>query len=170
MSLTTWWQYGPNDDSIVESCSNSAVGNCISYCGDVTKVYVNITDDDISFADTGFNTTEHVDYISYCIAELPGHCAYDYWLVFKLVPLLLHVSRFLLQCVCWMYFKEFTPQEKQYHVVLAYLYPEMKEVKKDGCVKKDGEGRYAMILQLINPTFYSIFAFVEYNSNNNVIA
>jgi len=60
-----------------------------------------------------------------------------------------------------MCFDNLTPQEKQYHIVLAYLYPEMKEVKKDGCVKKDGDGRYAMILQLINPPLYGIFAFVE---------
>ena len=32
VGLNAWWSYGAGDDSIVDSCSNSIVGNCASFC------------------------------------------------------------------------------------------------------------------------------------------
>ena len=60
----------------------------------------------------------------YCLAELPASCAYKYWLIFKLVPLLLHLVQFLLQCGTLWYCGEFVPQQIQYEAVIIYLYPE----------------------------------------------
>lgn len=133
MGLSDWWKYGFIDraarNEVVESCSNPSVGNCYSLCGSPSVVQVQIIDDDFGFDDVytppHIKVTESSFVVSYCVAELLGSCAFDYWLAFKLVPLLLHVLQFLLQCFAWWWYKDFTPQQKQYDLTISYLYPEV---------------------------------------------
>jgi len=178
--LTNWWTYSggnsvPRNQDIVESCANPVVGNCYSFCGDVSQVDVQITDDDIAFDDYDvppvMHVTERTTTSSYCIANLPGHCAYDFWLVFTLVPLVLHLVQLNLQLVSWWYYKEFTPQQKQYDTVILYLYPQayVKDTTRRVVITRKGQGEgsgegydyQGMLQQLQTPTFYSIFAFIE---------
>ena len=134
LALNNWWSYGSyggynnnNNNDIIESCSSTNENNCYSFCNDITINNVNITDDDFYINTTSIpaviSTYGHYTLSPYCIAELPGHCAYDYWLVFKLVPLLLHIVSFLLQCMVWYKYDHFNPQECQYNVIIAHLYP-----------------------------------------------
>lgn len=70
-------------------------------------------------------TFAHYTESEYCVSELLGECAYTYWLIFKLVPILLHVLGFILQCLTWWHFKDFTPQQRQYDSILSHLYPDL---------------------------------------------
>lgn len=131
LALEQWWKYGhssSNRDQIIESCSNPIPGNCYSFCGDISTVDVNITTDDFHTVTEGSVNIDvkHTHYSNdqYCIADLLGGCAYKYWLLFKLVPVLLHIVGFLLQCLTWWHYKDFTPQQKQYDIIIAHLYPE----------------------------------------------
>ena len=117
MIQDNWWTFGHKDKTIVASCSGLAVGHCYSYCpGNVETITATVTDDFIH-AKTVVYTT------SYCIANLPASCAYKYWLIFKLVPMMAHLLVLLLQCVCLYYYEEFTPQETQFATIMQYLYP-----------------------------------------------
>lgn len=173
MLMNQWWTYGSggsSGDTLVESCSNPVPGNCDAYCGEVILVNVNITTDDFTTTVIdGFivpnRTTTYADY-PYCIAEFRGDCAYDYWLLFKLVPILFHVVGFLLQCFAWWFYKDATPQQKQYDIIIAHLYPEVKVVSGI-----EGEGadmgerfpqRYsAMLGELMEKPLGSVFSFLE---------
>lgn len=135
-SLNDWWSYGPNssearNSEVLESCSNSQVGRCFSFCDASITVDVQVEDDDIRFDDLvappNVIITGHQSTTGYCVAELTGRCAYDYWMVFKFVPVMLCVLLFALQCFSYWYYKEFTPQQKQYDIVLRELYPSVME-------------------------------------------
>jgi len=126
-----WWSKGSpnNSNAIVESCSNKHPNNCNSYCNDVTIMVLNMTDDD-TYLDFGSTPAEifitpHQSTSSYCIAELYGSCAYDYWMVFKLVPLLMHMLISCLQLYFWWLVGDFNPQRKQYDTILHYIYPDI---------------------------------------------
>jgi len=169
LALNSWWTYGLNDDTIIESCSNTVSTGCVSYCNDVAIVGVNITDDDFYINPNIFPseavTTEHYTIVPYCIAELRGYCAYDYWLVFKLVPLLLHVLQFLFQMICWWSFRDFTPQEKQFNTIIEYYYPGVclgdGETSNGVDNRNDSTDRWSVFKKLMDPPFYSVFAFIE---------
>jgi len=134
ITLNQWWSYSSNKSTsannvVLESCSNPTVGDCYSYCGDVITVDVNITDDDYAIdgdhSPPQIYTYAHYALSSYCIAELRGYCAYDYWLLFKLVPIMLHVVGFVLQCIALWYHQEFTPQQRQYDIIISHRYPSL---------------------------------------------
>lgn len=188
MTYYDWWKYSNEDDNdtLVQSCSNPTVGNCRSYCSDVVIVHVNITHDDYQFDDNLIvPQTSRSSYYSnseYCVAEFRGHCAYSYWLVFKLVPILLHVVGFLLQCLTWYHLKLFVPQQKQYDTLIAHRYPDLYTSTNRSCYGADTDvkrsrsrcGRTAtatdsMNSVLIAPLFselnktpiYNVFAFLE---------
>lgn len=180
LSFSNWWTYGggtgiSRNNDIVETCSNPVAGNCFSFCGYPVVVDVNVVDDDFVIEYSDFpphlTATPRTSLAAqYCIANLLGYCAYDYWLIFKLIPLLLHLLQFLLQCLTWWHYKDFTPQQKQYNIVIKYMYPEVNltDVRTDPdiCVSNDlspisGNSIMAMIKELQRPPFYSIFAFIE---------
>ena len=140
LTINDWWLLGPLDTSLVQSCSSSKSTSCESYCNDNSIVHVNITDDDYTVdvytfpSDVEFN--QHYNVYSYCIAELPGHCAYDYWLIFKLVPLLLHIMSFCLQILFWVLFRDFSPQRKQFDTTIRCLYPHIPRSSSGGSGSK----------------------------------
>jgi len=176
LSLSDWWTYGPlstaaRNSQVVESCSNSNVGDCYSFCRAAATVDVILEDDDIAFDDLlvppNMRIVEHSTTTGFCIAELSGTCAYNYWLIFKLVPVLLCVLLFALQCFCWRHYKEFTPQQRQYDVILRELYPDVMvddpEPAEDSSMGRAavGSGRLGLLCRLHEPYFYSVFAFIE---------
>ena len=178
LTINDWWSYGRNDDSLVESCSSTIVTNCNSYCNEIIIVDVNITDDDFTVDVDAFPpkiiSQSHYGLVSYCIAQLPGHCAYDYWVVFKFVPFTLHVLQFVLQCAFWFVALEFAPQQRQFDLIIDTLY---SDISKDttgsgsgtgtarpwllGCDWSWVECRVELIKDLEIPELYSIFAFIE---------
>lgn len=167
MGLNNWWSYGDHDnsDAVVESCSNPAVGNCYSFCQDVTVVGVNITTDDYTVDDgtadsyPTVNSATHYTEDTYCIAELRGGCAYGYWLVFRLVPIMLHTVGFLMQGLTWWFYSEFTPQQKQFDFYIEYLFPELLDVIH---VADGGKLDYrAMFRDLTRNPAFSVFSFLE---------
>jgi len=130
LSLNDWWSLS-GSDAVVESCSAPAVGECFSFCSDILVVNLAVTDDDYSFQDDylgalpSVNFTSHLSDSSYCVADVTGQCAYRYWLIFKLVPLLMHVLIIVLQYTFLKLYGTFTPQKRQFDAVIAYMYPEM---------------------------------------------
>jgi hypothetical protein len=128
--INNWWTFGDGGGNhLIDSCSNPTPGYCHSYCNDVVVIDVEFTTDDFTLVvvDNAVlveNQTSHENNNPYCIAEFRSNCAYRYWLVFKLVPIVFHVAGFLLQLVTWWYYKDFVPQQKQYDVLIAHLYPE----------------------------------------------
>lgn len=166
-----WWRYGVNgSDQVVQSCSNPTVGRCNSFCGDVMVVNVNITDVDYSIDDAqyGFpeiSTFSHFTNEPYCIADFRGQCAYKYWLLFKLVPIMLHVLGFVLQCVTWWHYKDFTPQQRQYDSIIAHMYPDLYSGEQDATIGGVDESRQknirGMFAELLLRPSDSVFAFIE---------
>jgi len=168
LGLTSWWRYGSagaNGDAVVESCTNPDVASCNSFCGDVVTVNVNVTDDDYQIDDQLigtplFTTSKHYSDIAYCVAEFRGECAYKYWLIFKLVPIMLHVLGFVLQCLTWRHYRDFTPQQRQYDTIISYLYPDLYD--DDGGVAGKGYKNYrGMFDELMIRPFDSVFSFIE---------
>jgi hypothetical protein len=189
LTLNGWWQ--ANDDSVVESCSSSAgPGSCYVFCGSSTTITATVTDDDYSFDDVHFppqiNTYPHYSETSYCVATLDGSCARKYWLIFRLVPIALHLCQFLMQCVAWWLYGNANPQQRQYDVLIAFVYPELLEhfcpQKEITVVSTSGraisvtqsstrEGQVtlpghtssviAMLRLLSQPRLFSLFAVVE---------
>ena len=184
LAINNWWTYiggsgVPRNDDVLASCSNPTVGNCVSFCADVRNVSVNVTDDDIAVYISNSVTTEqpvnHIQSGSYCIATLPGYCGFEYWIDFKLVPILLQVTGLMLQVVLWRYGSgEFsaTPQKAQYDLILDQLYPQVRR----GAGERGGVGegvvnlnpphvtfayRAALMRRLSAPVFPSIFWFLE---------
>lgn len=144
LTLNNWWTFtsnntgnmsnnsGANSDSannfVVESCSNPTIGHCYSVCGDIEIVSVEISDDDYVFTQTippSVITYTHNSTASYCVANFRQDCAYRYWLVMKLVPILFHLLGFLLQFVTLRFKRDFNPQQRQYDVIISYLYPDI---------------------------------------------
>jgi hypothetical protein len=138
-----------------------------------------INDDDFEFDDVyvppRLNVHTRSTESDYCIAELTENCAYQYWLIFKLVPLMLHALQFVMQCVMWWVFKDFTPQQKQYDILLTVLYPEVHGQKGSlssmvavsslfsdrGMDTGKQITRLGLVRQLATPPFYSVFSFIE---------
>ena len=112
--LDDWWTYGSSssdirNNEIIESCSNTDAANCFSFCpGNIEIITTSVTDD--------YFGEQRDTVLSHCIANLPGSCGYRYWLIFKLVPLLIHVFVLFLQCWCLYVYAEFTPQAIQYGI------------------------------------------------------
>ena len=164
MCLSNWWVYGgDSNDVLVDSCSNPSVSGCFSVCGDVQIVNVVIGTDDYTIDDdmNGYPTIQvHSSETNdpYCIAEFRGSCAYVYWYVFKLVPVLFHLAGFLLQCIFWWKLGEFNPQQRQYNRIVARLYPEL--IEEDLVVRKSVSMR-VVLEELTQRPADSIFAFLE---------
>lgn len=175
--VNKWWKYS-GSGAIIESCSNASVDGCNSFCDDVAIVNVNVTDDDFAidgdFLQPTVTQYPHVSVTSYCIAQLPGHCAYDYWLVFKLVPLLFHVVQFILQLLCLWRFRTFTPQGRQYDTIIGCWFPramqnlDLKLESHMNLNPSESRVRVAnlrdiptIMLRLMNPPIYGVFAFIE---------
>jgi hypothetical protein len=168
-----WWTYNSSaDDVLLQSCSNPLVGSCMSYCNDIYIVDVNITHDDYRF-DDNFITPKtsrgrHFSSSEYCVAEFRGYCAYNYWLVFKMVPILLHVVGFILQCMAWRHNRFFVPQQKQFDTIIAHRYPGLFTDKVDvgaavsGVSAIHATSNLSVVLRELTTTpFYNIFAFLE---------
>ena len=129
LSLSDWWAYADNPDDVVESCANPET-ECYSFCDTDKIVSVQFSDDDYMFDDEVVPPNKvinsHESTSTYCIAELMGACAYKYWMIFKLVPLLLHILSLILQFASWRISGNFAPQQVQYDIMLMFLYPEHK--------------------------------------------
>lgn len=175
LSLSNWWTLNSAKDrnQIVESCANPNVGNCDSFCNDVSIINTTVISDDYRFDDdaTGLpqvNTASHTTFSFSCVAEFRGSCAYDYWLLFKLVPIMFHLMGCLLQCLGWWYHKECAPQQRQYDTVIAYMYPSLysdierrkrqQEVTLTGNRWKDMR---CMFAELMQRPFDSVYSFLE---------
>ena len=168
LSLNSWWTFGgDSDDAVVESCSNPTVGHCHSVCGDVQTISVNITDDDYAFSQTvppTVSTATHYSSASYCVASFRQDCAYKYWLVMKMVPLLFHVAGFLLQFITLRFKRDFNPQQRQYDVIIAHLYPDVCPDTDHGGGMVGGARSYnyaAMLSELLVSPSSSVFVFIE---------
>jgi len=171
LTLNTWWIHS-GDNSVVDSCSNPTVGQCHSFCGDLVTIVVPLQDDDYFIVDDAYipnvNNVTHYSSESYCIADIDSDCAYGYWLLFKLVPILCHVLGFLLQCISLWYYKTFVPQERQYDTIIEYLYPEVAAYVKNesSTLKAAGSAApsvhySAMFSDLTLNPLDSSFAFIE---------
>ena len=178
LSLSDWWKLSASN-AVVESCA-SPVGSCYSFCDSDSIIDVAFTDDDFKFDDVyvppSLIRTSHMSSVEYCIAELLGTCAYKYWMIFKLVPLLLHLLSLALQFFMWRLCHNFTPQQKQYDVIILYFYPKLSEQVGPrtlgvGDRLANSDHIYTssdllvkwrcMCTELKEPQFYSIFAFLE---------
>ena len=153
LSLDNWWTYGSyssvsRNNGIIESCSNTDETECFSFCpGNIETVVISISD--ITGANQNTTATN-------CIANLPASCAYKYWLIFKLVPMMAHLFVLLLQCWCLYRYKEFTPQELQFSIISKYLY------SNDYAIDLvDKLSFKSMMQKLLCRPFYSIFPFME---------
>jgi hypothetical protein len=183
--LRDWWMYGAGSSGargseVVQSCSSVNADQCYSFCGDVIVVEVNITDDRAVVDDLNVPPQLHNVQSSsvdlYCIANLPGYCAYDFWLLFTLVPLMLHLVQLNLQLLAWWWCQDFSPQQRQYDTVIMHLYPQVCAAATAGAATGagggvvlgrrpgaavDGADYRSMIRQLQSPVYYSVFAFIE---------
>jgi hypothetical protein len=149
LALNDWWAFSTDSTEVVESCSNPTIGNCNSFCGETTVVDFTITDDDYQVDDIYIPPEVHIEsresvIPGYCIATFNGACARKYWLIFRLVPILLHVAAFLLQCSCWWVLGNFVPQQFQYDAMLLHLYPSLADSALSAgaasTTKKNGAG------------------------------
>ena len=177
-----WWSYGGDrnikrNHEVVESCSSPT--HCFSFCpGYITNFTAYIHDD----------TLNNIFNKSYCSANLPGYCGYEYWLIFKLVPLLVHFLVLIMQCCCLFLYKSFTPQTVQYGIICKYLIVDLESGNEENFDKVDiiveparGEERFnsdnhyvqieletkpesflSMLEQLVEHPLYSIFPFLEF--------
>ena len=165
--LSNWWTYDSNSTVIVDSCSNSVVGNCYSYCNDVVNININITTDDLLFVTdyqgiSAIVSVPHSSVTSYCIANFAGSCAKLYWQIFKLVPLLLHVLQFMLQLLSWRYYKEFVPQEKQFDIIIKYAFVDEVGSESTFVLKQIWSSSVNMMNELLTvPRIYHVFSFIE---------
>ena len=158
-TINNWWSYGPNSSGTrnaesVDSCTNSKSTGCRSYCSGNTEIItVSVEDDFLSYG-SGSSREEHY---SYCVANFPGGCAYDYWMVFKLAPLCAHILQFILQCATLWRYRDFVPQQLQYDLVIAYLFPSHQSFNPSGCPLSVVE----MVMKLNELPVYSVFALLE---------
>ena len=178
MIINDWWSLNTTDgqDQLVESCTNPTVGNCNSFCNDVSIVNITVYSDDYTFDDdTGkpdITTTEHPGFVLSCQADFDGACAYQFWVQFKLVPIMFHVLGFLLQCIGWWFDKTFSPQQRQYNIIIAYIYPDFYngssdtvQVEKNKIVVTLTGDRWkdykVMFTELMKRPADSVFSFLE---------
>jgi len=180
LSMDDWWRYSggadaSGNDVVLASCSNPSVGNCFSYCGDVSVISVDIMTDDVAIDDFDspvISTTSHSQIADYCIASLPGYCGYELWLELKLLPLLLQLFGLLLQVVLWQWGSgEFSssPQWVQYELLLDQLYPQIQTHRGMLPTKTEAESagdyaltsRLALLNRLATPLFPCVFWFLE---------
>ena len=171
MLINDWWTYGLYSEVIVASCADPSVSGCHAFCGDTTTIPVQVTTDDYQFEydDLGISKSVTVTSSStdspYCIAELPGGCAYKYWLVFKLVPVLLHVLMF--QYLALLHLKTFSPQQRQFDIILGSLHPTLLAPEagpvQDGpaASARKGADIEVMLAELRHPRAFNVFAFLE---------
>lgn len=185
LSFSDWWTYSggssvESNTHVVETCSNPVAGHCFSFCDETVVIDVTVVDDDFVI-DVGVFPPDLIPSphsaiaAEYCIANLEGYCAYNYWLIFKMVPLLLHALQFLLQCLTWWHYKTFTPQQRQYDTIIKHLFPDVAvlyEAKVAAGRPKSPastatttatllDARREMLYECMQPPFYSIFAFIE---------
>ena len=188
LTLSNWWTYSggaavTRNSDVITSCSNPTVGHCYSFCGDVHVVTVDIVDDDLSLDDDKYGSTEehqveHIKTGSYCVATLSGSCGYEFWLDFKLVPILLHALGLVLQVLLWRYGHGDFPGEPQtahYDLLREHLCPGVINVDtdlQDVLSYRSGEHKYrnrlliddswvSLLRRLVTPLYPSIFWFLE---------
>lgn len=77
------------------------------------------------------------------------------------MPVLFNALGFLLQCLAWWYLKDFSPQQRQYDVVVEYLYPEVDGADPVGVIFAADVDYRAMFRDLTKRPFGSIFAVIE---------
>ena len=169
LAINNWWSFshGSGNNHLIDSCSNPTPGNCHSYCDETLIIDVDFSTDDFTFVTVDGvnvkNTTAHEVEDPYCIAEFRSNCAYRYWLVFNLVPITFHIAGFLMQLVTWRFYKDFTPQQKQYDVLIAHLYPEVND-SADSTQERSAVGKvnyHEMFRGLLNRPYASIFSLLE---------
>jgi len=169
LAIYDWWSFsdGSGNNQLIDSCSNPTPGNCHSYCDETLIIDVDFSTDDFTFVNVDGlnlkNTTAHEVEDPYCIAEFRSNCAYRYWLVFKLVPIAFHIAGFLIQLVTWWYYKDFTPQQKQYDVIIAHLYPEVND-SADSSPERSAVGKvnyHEMYRGLFDRPYASVFSLLE---------
>ena len=114
--LNNWWTFSGSkyNDDMVSECSSTEISSCGTFCdNNVTVTLVTVSDDLVGLHDaTG----------GYCAVSLPQSCAYDYWLIFRLVPICLHILMVALQFMCLFKYKEFVPQQLQYNVIAEHWF------------------------------------------------
>jgi len=177
---SNWWTYSggrevSRNDAVLASCSNPTAGDCYAFCGDVIVIPVDIPGDDLVISDVGFHDVAksvlHFQNSSYCVATLPGYCGYEFWLDFKLLPLLLQFLGLALQVVLWKFGSgDFagTPQRAQYNSILDELYPQLslsgadrQENPSNRTLAAIWAARADLVRRLSTPVFPCIFWFLE---------
>jgi hypothetical protein len=168
MTLTDWWTYGDKDvnSRVLGSCSNTNVDACHSFCHDTFVVAVTIEHDDFVIDDDLFGRPvvhrgENPYTESYCVANFKEDCAYRYWMMFRLVPIFLHIIGFLLQFVMWWYYSNFTPQQEQFNCIIAYWFPEVVLTDTVQAEEVPVRDFGALLRRLVKRPSDSIFSFLN---------
>jgi len=168
--LSNWWQYDGSkyNDNVIESCSSTTIDACNTFCDHNSSLTLITVSDDFY--------GEHFTTGGYCTAELTQSCAYDYWLIFRLVPMLLHVLQLFLQFFCWFVYLDFVPQQYQYDLISSYWFESftyisdrdsniIDSIAMNVFVDVDGKllipSIYELLIELSHPAIYSVFAFIE---------
>ena len=111
MSLNDWWKFHGaefNNDA-VSSCASTDQTTCHTFCDtDPSLTLVTVNDD---------YSRSHYTTSGYCSITLTQSCAYTFWMVFRLVPIVLHVIQLLLQCICLYKYRHFVPQQIQFDLI-----------------------------------------------------
>jgi len=174
--LNNWWTYSgglslERNSQILASCSSKTVGNCYSFCGDIDVIVINILDDDLALVDdvydpTGTVSVPHTQTTSYCVAQLNGSCGYQFWLDFKLAPIVFQIVTLVLQIFLWQFGSgEFTssPQDSQYDQIIDHLHPHIRDAMVDA--RNDTPvtlaSRLELIKRLATPLSPCVFWFLE---------
>jgi len=145
--LDDYWRYcgtGAGDDDtgggVLQFCSATCSGS--DGCGDTCA----------SQCETSVQTS----FTSTCSATFTQRCACRYWSVFVLVPLLLHVLQFALQCACHYRYANFDPQKEQYVLLLRHRGGARADMGADADMDT-----LSLVRALCDPPLYSVFSFIE---------
>ena len=150
-------------DKVLDSCNSNDIDVCSSFCDSISIVNVSVKATpypDIRLSETG----------GYCRATFESSCACVYWEIFKLVPILLHVLQFGIQCVCLWLFSNFNPQQNQYMILEDFIFSSLL-LKSDTIPEADVSMSYAessfyvrckyLMISLSKFPMVCIFSFLE---------
>lgn len=135
-----------SDNTIVDSCSSTQYTSCSSYCSDTFSTDFTVNDD---------TNHQHYSEGGFCNAFLSGECACKYWIVFKLVPIGLHLLQLVALITCLRLWEGLDPQRMQYDILSRYL--QLKTFAPEEHIFSTRQ----TLLALRIPPLYSIFSFLE---------
>ena len=158
LGFTRWWSYSGSqyNNDVVDSCSSTELDVCGTFCDHNSTLTLVTTNDDVYH--------HHFTTEGYCTAELTQSCAYDYWMIFRLVPIVMHIVQFMLQWICWYKFRNFVPQFVQFELISNYLlidHVEDSPTESSSASTNVSSSFNELMSELYKPPFYSVFAFIE---------